>query len=310
MRSKLSLLIVLIFLISFVLGACTLLGVGEPAISAEELAQTIVAETLAVEYSIQTSVAGTLAAEDEVEAPEELTPTEVPDPIAGTPQSTITETINQTPTITMTPLPDVAMVTVSVSTNCRLGPGPTYGIVGALVVGEQAEVVGVAEDGQYWVIKNPTRAGECWLWGQHASVVGPTEELPMRTPPPTPTPSPTPTPTLTPTPVYDWSGTWTTSLGEPGPWVPYNIDVTLNQSNGSVTGSFLFPGDPRQANLSGTLSSDWMTLNGTWTHLDGSGMFTFKLINQDQFIGNMNNRDFFWCGNRGVGDFPSPCMGP
>ena len=306
MRSKLFLLIVVIILISFVLGACTLLGVGEPAISAEELAQTIVAETLAVEYSIQTSVAGTLAAEDEVEAPEELAPTEAPDPVADTPQPTIT----LTPTITITPTPDVAMVTVSLNTNCRIGPGPNYGIVGALVVGEQAEVVGVAEDGQYWVIKNPTRAGECWLWGQHASVVGPTEELPMRTPPPTPTPSPTPTPTLTPTPVYDWSGTWTTSLGEPGAWLSFIIDLTLNQSNGSVTGSFLFPGDPRQANLSGTLSSDWMTLNGTWTHLDGSGVFTFKLINQDQFIGNMNNRDFFWCGYRGVGEIQPHCMGP
>ena len=300
MRSKLFLLIVVIILISFVLGACTLLGVGEPAISAEELAQTIVAETLAVEYSIQTSVAGTLAIEDEVE-PEQPAPTEAPESVVDTPEPTIT----LTPTITMTPTPDVAMVTVSLNTNCRIGPGPNYGIVGALVVGQEVEVVGVSEDGQYWVIKNPTRAGECWLWGHHASVVGPTEELPRRTPPPTPTPSPTPTPTLTPTPVYDWSGTWTTSQQFEGVSEEYIIELT--QSNDTVTGSYMRLG--LLVTMNGTLSADKQVLSGTISNDTGSAPFTLRLINLNQFIGNADET-VAWCGHREGAGLPSPCMGP
>ena len=40
----------------------------------------------------------------------------------------------------------------------------------------------------YWIVNNPDRPGECWLWGQYASVSGDTSSLPVRTPPPTPTP--------------------------------------------------------------------------------------------------------------------------
>lgn len=99
-----------------------------------------------------------------------------------------------TPTITPTFTPTVPMVTVSVDTNCRVGPGVIYDRVGGLLVGEQAVVVGKFSGGNYWIINNPDSSGTCWLWGQYATVSGNTAGLPEYTAPPTPTPTFTPTP--------------------------------------------------------------------------------------------------------------------
>ena len=89
------------------------------------------------------------------------------------------------PVATRTPIrSDTPMVSVSYKTNCRTGPGVRYTIIGGLFVGERAEVVGVSEDGEYWVIKNPLRPGECWLWGRFATVEGDISRLPRMTPPP------------------------------------------------------------------------------------------------------------------------------
>lgn len=104
-----------------------------------------------------------------------------------------------TPTITPTSTPTVPMVTVSVNTNCRTGPGVVYDLIGGLLVGEEAVVVGKYSAGNYWIINNPDSSGTCWLWGQYATVTGNIDGLPEYTPPPTPTPTSTPTPTATPT---------------------------------------------------------------------------------------------------------------
>lgn len=105
------------------------------------------------------------------------------------PTVTPTVTLTSTPIFTATPL--VPMVSVSVPTNCRVGPGKIYDRTGALLVGEVAEVVGRDPSGNYWYIRNPDRAGDfCWLWGEYAAVTGNYAALPMMTPPPTPTPSP------------------------------------------------------------------------------------------------------------------------
>ncbi len=99
----------------------------------------------------------------------------------------LTETIEPSPEVdapTQTPLtPGTPMISVSYKTNCRTGPGLQYRIIGGLFVGERAEVVGVSEGGEYWVILNPMRPGECWLWGRYAMVEGDISELPVRTPP-------------------------------------------------------------------------------------------------------------------------------
>jgi hypothetical protein len=116
-----------------------------------------------------------------------LPPTDkVPPSATFTPSATATWTL--TPTITFTPTSEVPMVSVSVSTNCRVGPGKVYDRVGALLEGEEAEIVAKDSQGLYWYIRNPDKEGGfCWLWGNYASTTGDTGSLPVFTPPPTPT---------------------------------------------------------------------------------------------------------------------------
>ena len=58
-----------------------------------------------------------------------------------------TATVTATPTITYTPTSSIPMVTVSVGTNCREGPGKIYNLLDGLMVGEQAEIVKLAPAG-------------------------------------------------------------------------------------------------------------------------------------------------------------------
>jgi hypothetical protein len=97
--------------------------------------------------------------------------------------------VTPSPVFTSTPL--VPLISVSVATNCRVGPGRVYDRVGALLVGEMAEVYGRNDQGTYWYIRNPdSNGGFCWLWGEYATLSGNLGVLPVYTPPPTPTPSP------------------------------------------------------------------------------------------------------------------------
>ncbi len=122
--------------------------------------------------------------------------------------ATLTPSVTPTPYFTLTsipiftPTPVVPSITVSVPTNCREGPGIPYDIVGALLVGEMAQVIAVDPTHNFWYIPNPDYPGEyCWVWGQYATLSGPTIGLPVYTPPP----SPTPTMTSTPAPSFDLS---------------------------------------------------------------------------------------------------------
>jgi len=105
---------------------------------------------------------------------------------------TASPTITFTPTPIFTSTPSVPQISVSVPTNCRVGPGKVYDRVGGLMVGEVAEVVGRNPTGNYWYIRNPDASGSyCWLWGEYAILAGNIQALPIFTPPPTPTPVPT-----------------------------------------------------------------------------------------------------------------------
>lgn len=105
------------------------------------------------------------------------------------PTFTPTATLSPTPVFTSTPL--IPQISVSVPTNCRVGPGKVYDRVGALLLGEVAEVVARNPVGNYWYIRNPDQSnGFCWLWGEYATVMGNINVLPVYTPPPTPTPTP------------------------------------------------------------------------------------------------------------------------
>jgi hypothetical protein len=144
---------------------------------------TVIASTLSSGAS-QTAVAG-------VPSTVVATPTPWPTftPVPPLPTFTPSATLSPIPLFTSTSL--VPLISVSVATNCRVGPGKVYERVGALLVGEVAEVFGRSATGNYWYIRNPRQSnGFCWLWGEYATVTGNFAALPIFTPPPTPTPVP------------------------------------------------------------------------------------------------------------------------
>lgn len=121
-------------------------------------------------------------------------PTDTPSaaqPVAETP----TETQPGEPTAT--PTDTTPMVSVSVNTNCRYGPGNVYEpAIGALLTGEEAEIVGMpVSPMDYIIIDNPDGGDDCWLWTEYATITGDTSGLPKFNVPATPTPIPTDTPT-------------------------------------------------------------------------------------------------------------------
>lgn len=187
MRSRRGMMVVLGVLM--VLWACNLpqqTSVSEPAEQAG--AQKAAATSAAAGPGVLPVVALTQAASTVVAG---LTQTAEAAPLPPTRTPTPSPTVSPTPTIMPTPTPSTPMVSVSVNTNCRTGPGDAYDRVGALLVGETAEVLARDPYGQFWYIPNPDRPGsKCWVWGQYATVSGETASLPVFTPPPTPTPAP------------------------------------------------------------------------------------------------------------------------
>jgi len=108
---------------------------------------------------------------------------------------TFMPTASLTATSAFTPTSSIPLISVSVNTNCRSGPGKVYDLEGALLVDEVAEVYGRDPTNNYWYIRNPDRDPEfCWVWGKYAILIGPALLLPVFTPPPTPTATLTPLP--------------------------------------------------------------------------------------------------------------------
>lgn len=93
----------------------------------------------------------------------------------------------ETGTAEATGTPTVPQVRVSSATNCRTGPSVDYDLLWTMQPEVVAEVVGKHTPSGYWIIKFPN--GQCWLWGQYATVSGNTSVLPEYPQPPTPTPS-------------------------------------------------------------------------------------------------------------------------
>ena len=163
------------------------------------------------------------------EPPPTLTPSETPTSTPSytsteevTETSTLTATASETPTVdipsaTSPPVPsktkpptasssEKTTVRVSVTTNCRTGPGVTYPKLTPLRAGKVVPLIGRDKNYSYWIIKDPGNSGrDCWLWGYYATTTGDTKSLPIYDYPAqdtaTPKPSgPTKTPTKTKTP--------------------------------------------------------------------------------------------------------------
>lgn len=131
--------------------------------------------------ALDTSIAQTVIARQTEAAltnPATATFTSAPE----TPTLTLEPTLSATPDFTSTPA--IPLISVSVDTNCRTGPGVIFERVGILLVGETAEIVGREPKGEYWYIRNPDEDPEfCWIWGEYATISGNTLYLQYLSPP-------------------------------------------------------------------------------------------------------------------------------
>jgi|GEM_PF-884403 len=183
---RLSHISLILGLVMVLASACNLpLNPGsDPGQAATNVAETVAARQTEAEGS------GEKAVED-TETPESQ-PTDTAGPTATTaPTDTPapTNTATQPPTATLTPTPDQVLVGVTGDTFCRTGPGSVYDQLAVLNTDQTSEILAQDPTGGFWYITNPDGRGECWIWGNYATPEGPTDQLPVFTPPPTPTPS-------------------------------------------------------------------------------------------------------------------------
>lgn len=118
-----------------------------------------------------------------------------------TPASTLTPLLD-TPTSSSpvpTPVPIETLVNLELSTstptstpsvllaspkdqpvNCRFGPATSYAVMGALLVGRQAEMIGRNSDSTWWFVRNPSDPStSCWLSAEFVRTSGDVQSLPV-----------------------------------------------------------------------------------------------------------------------------------
>jgi hypothetical protein len=138
--------------------------------------------------AVNTTIAQTVAAR-QTEAALANPPTATFTASSLPPTLTLEPTLSATPdTPEFTPTLETPLITVSVDTNCRVGPGAEFERVGILLVGETAEIVGREPKGEHWLIRNPDEGDVeyCWVWGEYATITGNLLPLLFASPPPPP----------------------------------------------------------------------------------------------------------------------------
>ncbi|MFC1936592.1 SH3 domain-containing protein [Chloroflexota bacterium] len=162
-----------IFIFTFLLFVC---ACSSP--SAEELVPTYMAGTQNAEATKQAFVEQSIHATFTYQA-SLATPT---------PPATATPPATSTPTATMTPA-TIPMVEVIVGdTLIRKGPGEEYLISGQASAGQQFEVIGQSDDGE-WIKVQISPSVEGWLQITAVELNVEIEELPVLERPPTPMPA-------------------------------------------------------------------------------------------------------------------------
>jgi len=132
---------------------------------------------------------GSFACNLQVAQPTELS-TSTPVPVLDTPTSStpvptpiVTETLLsiELPTATLTSTPSVFLASAKDQpVNCRFGPEVSYAIVGFLVLGRQAEIIGRNEDSSWWYVRNPSDPStSCWLSAEFVVTIGDVQSLPV-----------------------------------------------------------------------------------------------------------------------------------
>lgn len=216
-RTSLSILVAVLAATACVIPNVT---INDPGAQATILAVTVDAAIRATQQAGGQVVVSTVSEGTPAEGSVSVsaTPSETATPsLTPTPTETPTETASPVPVVILSPTPIVPMISVSVPTNCRSGPGKAYPLEGALLVDEVAQVHGTDPTASYWYIPNPDSAGDyCWVWGQYATITGYTGAIPMFTPPPTPLPTSTSTPSpgfgVSYVGLVECSGSWWTQM--------------------------------------------------------------------------------------------------
>jgi type II secretory pathway pseudopilin PulG len=244
--------------------ACNLPGGGDAAATATAAAQATA--------TFNAAATGAVLTESVPSAPSE-TPTD-------------TATPTETPTATDTPIL-TPFITTDVNSNVRAGPSTVYDILGNLLKGQTADILGRNSNSTWWVIGfAPAPGGKGWIADSIVTVSGDTSNVPIVAAPPTPTPSPS----------GDWEGTWVTNCG-----LDACGEMVLSQVGDNVTGTYA----SGEGTLSGTITDNRLT--GTWSRFANSGTFDFWLdANGEQWRGNWG-RTTPWCGHREGGSDPVPC---
>lgn len=85
------------------------------------------------------------------------------------------------PTVTPTSTPSVILASSKGQpVNCRFGPGTSYAVIGALLIGMRAEMIGRNEDSSWWYVRNPTDPStSCWLSAEFVATTGNVDALPV-----------------------------------------------------------------------------------------------------------------------------------
>ena len=126
-----------------------------------------------------------------------------------------------------------ATVTARAGVNVRTGPGLNYPVIGTAPYNSQLEVVGVSQDGTWWVVNVPASPnGQGWVADEYVQVEN-GDNVFVIPPPPTPTPVASPTPTATPAPEINFSASRTTiNAGE---------KTTLSWSVENIVAVYVYP---------------------------------------------------------------------
>lgn len=116
------------------------------------------------------------------------TPPSAATPMLDTPPSSISTLtpiatlLNiELPTITLTSTPGTFLASPKDQpVNCRFGPGTSYSVIGALILGRQAEIIGRNSDSTWWYVRNPSDPSvSCWLSAEFVKTAGDVQSLPV-----------------------------------------------------------------------------------------------------------------------------------
>jgi len=152
-------------------------------------------------------------------------PTEIPSPTVQAPVTIIVIENSPTPAATETPSPTSTPtappeITLTLNSNCRMGPSNFYNIVDQISSGKVFGVIGRNEDNTWWQIVNATNR-ECWIFYENAEANSDFSAVAVKAGPPLPG---------VPGQFYV-----TDQLCQPG---PKKFTVTLSWSIGSDTDGF------------------------------------------------------------------------